>query len=70
MGRQNKAVLEWCETHDGLTTAEATDNLRIFRLSERIRELERLGYWFDHVPERTPGGARVMRYSLIRVAYG
>lgn len=66
MGRQNRAVLSWLESHSGLTTAEATDNLRIFRLSERVRELERMGIVIDHVPERTSGGARVVRYVLCR----
>ena len=70
MGRQNALVLDWLEHHDGLTTAEATDSLRIFRLSERVRELERMGIVIDHVPERTSDGARVIRYILCRQPYG
>ena len=61
---QNAKLLNWLETHDGVTTAEATDNMRLFRLSERIRELQRLGYNISHTPEMTSTGARVIRYRL------
>mgnify|MGYP001574898448 CR=1 FL=1 len=68
---QNARILNWLESHDdGITTLEASDNLRICRLSERIREIERLGFLIEHEPERTSGGARIMRYRLLRVAYG
>ena len=68
---QNARILNWLESHDeGITTLEASDNLRICRLSERIREIERLGFLIDHEPERTAGGARVIRYRLQRIAYG
>ena len=67
---QKSKVLGWLKTHDGITTLEASDNLRVCRLSERIRELERLGYLIDHQPEKTSGGARVIRYSILRIAVG
>ena len=67
---QNARILNWLESHDeGITTLEASDNLRICRLSERIREIERLGFLIDHEPERTANGARVIRYRLQRIAY-
>ena len=61
---QNKRILDYCKTHDGLTTLEASDRLRVCRLSERIRELEAKGYTFSHTPEHTEH-ARVIRYKLI-----
>ena len=68
---QNAQLLNWLESHNnGITTLEASDNLRICRLSERIREIERLGFLIEHEPERTAGGARVIRYRLQRIAYG
>ena len=53
------------EEFDGITTLDAMRMTRpICRLSERIRELERLGYRFEKVREKTAGGARVIRYRL------
>jgi len=65
MTTQNAKLLNWLERHDGATTAEVTANLKIYRLSERIRELEALGYRISHTPETTSTGARVIRYRLI-----
>ena len=67
---QKSKLLTYLEQNDGITTLEAMEKLRILRLSERCRELEALGYLIDHQPEKTAGGARVIRYSLTRVAYG
>ena len=68
---QNGKLRAWLESHgNGITTLEASDNLRICRLSERIREIERLGFLIDHEPQRTANGARVIRYKLLRIAYG
>lgn len=61
---QNARLLNWLETHDGITTAEATAALKCYRLSERIREIETLGFKISHTPETTDGGARVIRYRL------
>ena len=60
---QTQRILDYCKTHDGLTTLEASDRLRVCRLSERIRELEAKGYTFSHTPEHTEN-ARVIRYRL------
>ena len=62
---QNAKLIRWLETHDGITTFEATVQLGICRVSERIRECERLGWVFEHTPEKTPSGARVVRYRLV-----
>ena len=66
---QTERILDYCKTHDGLTTLEASDRLRVCRLSERIRELEAKGYSFSHTPEHTENGARVIRYRLLGREY-
>lgn len=63
---QNANLLTYLQSHDGCTTFEATLTLGICRLSERVRELERLGYQFDKQSEQMPAGARVVRYRLSR----
>ena len=63
-------LLTYLEAHGSITTLEAMERLRILRLSERCRELERLGILIEHKPEKTPGGAREVRYRLQKVAYG
>lgn len=68
MSPQCCKVLDYLMTHDGITTLEASDNLRICRLSERIRELEK-EYMIDHDPEQTDN-AHFIRYRLQRIAYG
>ena len=66
---QNARLLAYLESHDGITQLEAFTELKICRLSERIREIER-EYIISHDPEKTSGGARVVRYRLERIAYG
>ena len=68
---QNARLLNFLERNpDGVTQLEAFSALACCRLSERVRELERLGYLIDHEPERTASGARVIRYRLQRIPYG
>jgi hypothetical protein len=68
---QNQQILHWLESHDsGLSTLEAFELFKCCRISERIRELERQGYLIEHEPERTSRGKRIMRYRLLKVAYG
>ena len=63
---QNARLLNFLETHpEGITQLEAFNTLGICRLSERCRELESLDYVLEHRPEKTSGGARVVRYVLI-----
>lgn len=70
MSPQNRKLLDFLRGHDGLTQLESFNTLGIARLSERARELEAAGFLIDHQPERTAGGARVIRYKLQRIAYG
>ena len=70
---QNGRLLAYLESHpDGLTQLEAFNQLGICRLSERIRELEKF-YLIEHervtVPTRDKP-AHVVRYSLLKIAYG
>ena len=67
---QNAKLLNYLESHDGITQLESFNALGICRLSERIRELERHDILIEHEPEKTTAGARVMRYRLNRIAYG
>ena len=62
-------LLAYLEAHDGISTLEAMEQLRICRLSERIRELERHGIVIEHEPDRS-NNARFIRYKLLRIAYG
>lgn len=65
MSGQNAKLLCYLEANPGgITTLEAMEKLRILRLSQRVIELERLGFSIEHKPERTQGGARVVRHSL------
>ena len=80
MSGQNARLLTYLQSHpEGITTLEAFSALSCCRLSERIRECERLGYVFDHVPVVVPTRegktARVVRYVLLmepgeHIAYG
>ena len=70
MGKQNAKLLAYLESHpEGITQLEAFIALKICRLSERIREIQRV-VPIAHVPEKTPGGARVMRYFVEHIPYG
>ena len=67
---QNAKLLDWLEMHDdGISTLEAMENLRILRLSERVRELEALGFLIEHERDASLN-AHFVRYKLLRVAYG
>ena len=67
---QNARLLNWLESHDnGISTLEASDNLRICRLSERIRELEKLGFLIEHERDSSLN-AHFVRYRLLKIAYG
>ena len=65
---QNARLLNYLEQHpEGITTLTAMEHLRILRLSQRVIELERLGYHISHTPEHT-NNARVVRYRLLKAA--
>ena len=61
---QTAVILAALQRGESITTLEASDKYRICRLSERVRELERMGYRIDHKPERL-NGKRWVRYSLV-----
>ena len=68
---QNSRLLNFLERNpEGITQLEAFNTLGCCRVSERIRELERLGYLIEHEPVRTSKGHHLIRYKLLRVAYG
>lgn len=61
---QKVAVLDHLRNRGSITTLIATSRYDCFRLSERIRELERDGFLINHTPvERN--GRRYMAYSLV-----
>ena len=67
---QNAKLLNWLESHDnGISTLEAMEQLRICRLSERVRELEKLGFLIEHERDASLN-AHFVRYKLLKVAYG
>ena len=71
MPTQNDRLIAYLQAHPhGITQLEAFNKLGICRLSERCRELIRMGHGIIGTPERTPGGARVVRYRLYAYAPG
>ena len=66
---QNARLLVWMETYGPITQIVAFTELGVCRLSERVRELERLGYTIEHrtieVPARGGKTAHVTEYRLI-----
>lgn len=61
---QKQLVLNHLRTRGSITTLIATRRYLCFRLSERIRELERDGYVINHTPVEK-NGRRYMAYSLV-----
>lgn len=53
---------------DGLTPAEARDQLACDRLAARVHELRAAGYRIEAVRERSPMGATFARYVLVERA--
>jgi hypothetical protein len=49
--KQTEQVLFWCQTHKGITSAEAFYNLGIGHLPRRIKDLEERGYTILKVKE-------------------
>ncbi len=61
---QTSLVLTHMRTRGSITTLIATARYLCFRLSERIRELERDGHLINHVRVEK-NGRRYMSYSLV-----
>ena len=66
---QNAKLLCHLSSGNSVTQLDAFNQFGICRLSERIRELERLGWTIKHesvsVPTREGKRATVTRYSLL-----
>lgn len=65
---QNKRILEYIELNDSITPMEAIENLGVMRLAARIKELEAVGYKFDHEMVHGRGMYEGMRYMRYRRA--
>jgi hypothetical protein len=61
---QKSLVLRHMRERGSITTLIATKRYLCFRLSERIRELERDGHLINHTPVEK-NGRRYMAYSLV-----
>ena len=62
---QKSRLLDYLQSHDGITSLEASRmNRPILRLSERVRELEAIGYQFERIDEKTDT-AHFVRYKLL-----
>lgn len=61
---QKQLVLRHLREQGSITTLIATRRYLCFRLSERIRELERDGFVINHTPVEK-NGRRYMAYSLV-----
>jgi hypothetical protein len=57
-------ILWWLSSKGQITPIDALESCGCFRLSERIRELEALGWDIRHEWVKLPSGKRVMGYKL------
>jgi hypothetical protein len=62
--KQKQQVLDHLKNHGSLTTLIACEQLRCFRLSERIRELERDGHLINRCRVQK-GNRNYTAYSLV-----
>jgi len=63
---QTEKVLTHLDLRGSLTPLQAMDYYGIMRLAARIADLRKDGHQIASEPFRTPGGATVSRYRLIR----
>lgn len=63
---QKDAILTHLTYGNSLTPVEALELFGTFRLSERIREIERLGAHIERKWARTYNGARVRSYRIAK----
>ena len=61
---QKARIHEYMQQGNSITPLEALDKFGCFRLSERIREIERLGVPIVHGRHITPDGKRVGKYWI------
>ena len=61
---QKNRILEYLKTGKSLTTASAVDLFKIYRLSERIRDIEKMNHTILREHITTEDGTRFTEYSL------
>ena len=66
MKTQTEKVLTHLDERGSLTALQAMDHYGIMRLAARIGELRRDGHDIASEPFKTPGGATVSRYRMVR----
>lgn len=63
-GTQNDKIFRYMIGNGAITPLKALEVAGCFRLSERCREIEALGWKIVRERVRTSGGAQVMSYRL------
>ncbi len=71
---QQNRIVAYCQSHRGITSLEAVNELGIIRLASRINDLKERGYsiitdW-EKVPNRYGEMTRVKRYFVSEPAGG
>lgn len=61
---QTASILKHLEHHGSITGLEALNLYGSFRLAARIKELRDNGHNITSKPFKTPGGARIAKYTL------
>ena len=61
---QKNRILEYLKKGNSITTASAVDLFKIYRLSERIRDLEKMGHTILREHIITESGTRFTEYWL------
>ena len=62
---QTEKVLEFMQTHDGITSWEAFESLNILSLPRRIKDLREQGYNIEMTWQRRPNGEKFGLYRLV-----
>lgn len=63
---QCELIARHLEEHGSITALEALDRYGAFRLAARIKDLKDAGVDIKSTPWKTPGGATIARYSLVK----
>lgn len=62
---QTERVLEYMQTHDGITSWEAFESLNIISLPRRIKDLREQGHRIEMTWQKRPNGEKFGLYRLI-----
>ena len=62
---QTEKVLDFMQTHDGITSWEAFESLNILSLPRRIKDLREQGYNIEMTWQRRPNGEKFGLYRLV-----